>query len=598
VITAPPINGELRHVSSQHKFYAIMDTSLRLSSFEQVVCISLLLLVSCLGLSVPDQTLASVSQNSDIIPRYELFELSIKPDATYANPFFDVALEATFTTPDGGWRALKGFHYGGGVWKIRFRPDQVGRWTYTYVMTGKGGFRKEGNGTFNSTRSTAEGPVQRHPENPHRWVFANGRPYFPIGLQDCVVAHGSQLPDDIVIDGEGRTDNAGRRISQEEYFSIYGQAGFNLFRFSQQNCSYPLFDDLDHYREAESIATDRLLSLARKHGLRVMFGFFGFYRSGLYESRAVRIFSRILQRALGFQLERPINSESDEILSKEKRFIDYAVARWGVYVDFWELLNEREASDEWTTVIANYVRSVDPDRKPISTSSQKPHLPAIDINAPHWYESESELQSDLRVVEQASEWKAAGKPVIVGEQGNTGMNWDPLSGQRMRIRAWTALFQEISFVFWNTSWSKAGMHGGRYNAGQVANIYLGPEERSYVRVLNDFSDGLDADVRMFSVKSSSPDSVRAYGLFSNVSAGVYLHRFNNHTSTVHRTKITIELPRSDKPTKELIGEWIEPSTGRVLTRVRLLLGKQILEVPPFSVDLALLISSRHGQTHR
>ena len=569
-----------------------METRLRLSSFEHLVCISLFLLVLCAGLPVPDQTLASVSQNRDIIPRYGLFELSIKPDATYDNPFFDVALEARFIAPDGGWRAIKGFHYGGGVWKIRFRPDQAGRWTYTYVMSGKGGFRKEKGGTFDSTPSIAEGPVWRHPENPHRWVFANGKPYFPVGLQDCVSPRGgSQLPDDMVIDGEGRTDNAGRRISQEEYFSIYGQAGFNLFRFSQQNCSYPLLDDLDHYREAESIATDKLLSLARKHGFRVMFGFFGFYRSWLYGSRPVRIFNRILQSVLGVQVERPIHYENHEILSKEKRFIDYAVARWGVYVDFWELLNEREASDTWTTLIANYVRSVDPDRKPISTSWEKPHLAAIDINAPHWYESESELQSDLRVVEKASEWKAAGKPVIVGEQGNTGMNWDPLSGQRMRIRAWTALFQEISLVFWNTSWSKAGMHGGQYSAGRVANIYLGPEERSYIRVLHDFSGRLDAGARMLFVESSSPDSVRAYGLFSNVGAGVYLHHFNNHTSAVKQTKITIEFPRSKKPTKELFGEWIEPSTGRVLTRVRVLPRRQTLDVPPFTVDLALLITS-------
>ena len=195
------------------------------------------------------------------------------------------------------------------------------------------------------------------------------------------------------------------------------------------------------------------------------------------------------------------------------------------------------------------------------------------------------------MVEQASEWKAAGKPVIVGEQGNTGMNWDPLSGQRVRIRAWTALFQEISLVFWNTSWSKAGMHGGRYSAGRVANIYLGPEERSYVRVLNDFSGRLDAGVRMVSVESSSPDSVRVYGLGSNVTAGVYLHHFNGHTSAVHRTKITIDFPHSEKPTKKLFGEWIEPSTGRVLTRVRVLPGRQALDVPPFTVDLALLITS-------
>jgi hypothetical protein len=56
------------------------------------------------------------------------------------------------------------------------------------------------------------------------------------------------------------------------------------------------------------------------------------------------------------------------IVAKEKRFIEYAVARWGVYVDFWELLNERRASDEWTALMADYVRSIDPERKPISTS--------------------------------------------------------------------------------------------------------------------------------------------------------------------------------------------------------------------------------------
>ena len=153
------------------------------------------------------------------------------------------------------------------------------------------------------------------------------------------------------------------------------------------------------------------------------------------------------------------------------------------------------------------------------------------------------------------------------------------------------MFQEISLVFWNTSWSKAGMHGGRYKTGQVANIYLGPEERSYIRVLQDFSGRLDPGVRTVSVESSSPDSVRAYGLFSNLTAGVYLHHFNNHSSAVHRTKITIEFSPVKRPTKELFGEWIEPSTGRMLTRVRLLPGRQTLAVPPFTVDLALLITS-------
>jgi hypothetical protein len=288
-----------------------------------------------------------------------------------------------------------------------------------------------------------------------------------------------------------------------------------------------------------------------------------------------------------------ILATDEQIIAKEKRFIEYCVARWGVYADFWELLNEREASVEWTTMMADYVRSIDPDRKPISTSWEKPHLSAIDINAPHWYESESEFKSDLRVQEQAAQWKKANKPVIVGEQGNTGMNWDPLSSLRMRIRTWTALFQEISFIFWNTVWSKAGMHHGRYTPGATANIYLGPEERGYIRVLQDFSSKLDANVHMATVEVSQPNRIRAYGLVSQTVAAAYLHHVDDHITTLKDIKITLDIPGDSSSKRKLYGEWIDPTTGKVLAHVHISAGRQTLDVPSFAADLALLITTQN-----
>jgi hypothetical protein len=547
----------------------------------------------CKHRSPVDQSLAAISQSGNAIPRYGLLELSFRLQGVYANPYFDIALDTVFTAPDGRQRAIKGFYYGGGVWKVRFRPDQEGSWTYAYKTTSDEGLRKEGTGEFQCTTSDADGPVRRNLENSHRWIFANGKPYFPIGIQDCIGTSGSKPTVDS-IDGEGRGE--GRQVSQEDYFSIYGKAGFNLFRFSQKNCSYPLYDDLDNYRETESLATDELLSLARDHGLRVMFGFFGNHLDAVPGSRPFRILSRIIEKVRGINTN-PVWAPGNEIISKEKRFIDYAVARWGVYVDFWELLNERHASDEWITQIAQYVRTVDPDKKPISTSWEKPHLNSIDINAPHWYESESELHSDLRVVQQAAKWKDAGRPIIVGEHGNTGMNWDPLSATRMRIRTWTAVFQEVSFVFWNTSWSKRGMFYGRHTPEGWANIYLGPEERRYIRALQDFSSRLDASIRMAQIEVSSHEKVRAYGLRSDSVTAAYLHHFDNHNSAVHGVKITLDFPRHDGPMNELVGEWIEPSSGNLLRRVPILPGRQTLEVPPFAVDLALLVTSQHGRMH-
>ena len=192
--------------------------------------------------------------------------------------------------------------------------------------------------------------------------------------------------------------------------------------------------------------------------------------------------------------------------------------------------------------------------------------------------------------QQAAKWKAHGKPVIVGEHGNRGMNWDPLSGLRMRIRTWTALFQEISLIFWNTSWSKSSMFYGRPRPGAVANIYLGPEERGYIRVLQDFASRLDADVRMAPVEVSSPGLIRAYGLLSSAVAAAYLHHAEDHAIAVRDVRITLDLPDPTGPTDELVGAWIEPSSGEVVARVRVPMGRQTLDVPPFSADLALLVA--------
>jgi hypothetical protein len=160
----------------------------------------------------------------------------------------------------------------------------------------------------------------------------------------------------------------------------------------------------------------------------------------------------------------------------------------------------------------------------------------------------------------------------------------------MRIRTWTALFQEISFIFWNTSWSKAGMHRGRYTPGAAANIYLGPEERGFIHVLQDFSRKLDADVHMATVEVSQPNRIRAYGLLSKTLAAAYLHHFENHSTTLHGIKITLDIPGDSSSKRKLYGEWIDPSTGKVLAGVHIPAGRQTLDVPSFAVDLALLIT--------
>lgn len=57
-------------------------------------------------------------------------EWSLTSSRDYGNPFTDVALDATFTAPSGQVVTVPGFHDGDGIWRVRFNPGVLGRWTY------------------------------------------------------------------------------------------------------------------------------------------------------------------------------------------------------------------------------------------------------------------------------------------------------------------------------------------------------------------------------------------------------------------------------------------------------------------------------------
>jgi hypothetical protein len=550
------------------------------------------------------------SQNTRTVPRYAVFEITFNHDQECANPFFDVTIDVTFTSPSKKQVRIGGFHYGSSsgativtkktqtergerqqvsydfdkqdLWKARFAPSELGRWKYSFVFKNLKGQRASGEGTFTCVKGRRPDPgfVRRHPTNSFRFVFDDGSPYFPIGLQDCWgdnSATGSVL-DQCSMEGPFRTDLKGPPAlpagplfvrgpscnpqNADVYFRYFSQCGFNLYRFSQENCSYRLNHDLDHYLVQEAIMTDELLQRAREYGFSIFYGIFGF------------------QKAFN---DEPYDEAK---MSKVKRFIKYSVDRWGAYVDFWEFLNEQKVDDHWYEIMIPYLKSLDPYRHPVTTSWERPDLAGIEINAPHWYQNENELESDRVTASRAKNWKKYDMPVVVGEQGNyvdrqkprspgVGGVWDDRSALRMRIRNWTAFFNEIAFIFWNTSYARDG---------HFMNIWLGPKEREYVRAMQDFAYRLDKNVRVVPVKVSPPEDVRAYGLASKRRAGVYLHHFNDHAKPVRNVSITLDVPEAAK------AYWYSPENAGILKIIDVSTGTNILKVPQFTVDLALLIT--------
>jgi len=512
----------------------------------------------------------AVTPSSDSVERYGIYELTLShPDGDYPNPWEDAAVSARFDGPDGWAIHVDGFYYDRDTWKVRFTPPKDGDWKVALRFEA-GDEERAWDGSFSCTPSSRRGFIRIHPRNPFRLVFEDGSLFDGVGIGDCIRDYNETssalncwgFDGDFRAPGKAGHHDYGWVVDVETYMSAYGAggAGINLFRWSIDNCAFELWDtispDGNRYLVREGKWGDKLVESLRRNGFRIWLTFFGF---------------------------KPAFPEGAGNTAEEaavKRYLRYAVARYGAYVDIWELMNEANVPDQWITFAADYVREIDPYQRLIATSWERPGHPSIDLNTPHWYQKESEFESDLvtaRKIEEAKKW---GKPVLFGEQGNSVQNWDERSGLRMRLRLWTAFFEEGILVFWNSSFAKD------YKSG-AANLYIGPEERSQIRALRDFTGTVPADAVRLPV-SVEAEGVRAYGLASDSGVLGYFHHFADHENEVS-AKIRLDLPREGR------AEWIDPATGRVLRTDSVDKGEITLETPPFIVDLALRVELESGE---
>lgn len=170
---------------------------------------------------------------------------------------------------------------------------------------------------------------------------------------------------------------------------------------------------------------------------------------------------------------------------------------------------------------------------------------------------------------------AANKVIIYGEQGNSGWNWSDRSATRMRLRAWTALFREATLIFWNSSFAK----DMDYNKS-AGNIFLGREERQFVRQLQNFAARIPADVSIIEPRNVSKP-LRAYALGGAGTTFLYVVNSQDHTNQTHNMTLSLDFPTPGTAT------WISPATGAVISSVTISAGENRLSVPNFTIDIAL-----------
>jgi hypothetical protein len=493
------------------------------------------------------------------VPRYGVFEQPIRFTTSSGSPWDDVELGVKLSPPHGPPREIGGFYAGGRTWKFRFAPSQVGRYTWTARVADRA-HAVTRRGAFLVVPGSSPGFVQRNPYNRFRWTFSDGESYDAIGIQDCTLPIYTDNP----LTGFGFDGGQGRPrwTSIEPYLKTFAGAGFDLFRWGPNNCSFSLYDQIDPsgnvYSQQGGDYADQLVAALRRHGFRIEFVLFGF--------------------------KPPFPTGTAPQLQAVERYVKYVVARYGAYVDFWELMNEATVSDGWYAAISSYLRRIDPYGHPIGTSYSRPDLPAVGFGSDHWYQREPDLDSDAVAWQRlrAEPARRYGKPTLVDEQGNSVQNWDPGSAVRMRLRAWTAFFAEATFVFWNTSATK------HYMAEEAANIYLGPVERGYVRVLSRWMHGFDPRARVVTPSVHGRSDLRAYALRGPREYGLYLVDGASHSTQVSGATVVVS------PAHAGLAVWTDPATGHTLGSRDVGAGRQTLTVPAFTTDVALKIAESLG----
>lgn len=117
------------------------------------------------------------------VPLWGRFEQSFNSSVDYTNPVQQATLTVEFTSPGGQTRKVPGFWDGGRVWRVRFSPDQVGKWTWRTLCSDANnqGLHNQ-RGSFEcgpatgKTRFGRHGPIrvaadQRHFEHADRTPF-------------------------------------------------------------------------------------------------------------------------------------------------------------------------------------------------------------------------------------------------------------------------------------------------------------------------------------------------------------------------------------------------------------------------------------------
>ncbi len=129
-----------------------------------------------------------ISGNNTAIEKWDKKELVFESQRLYDNPLYEMDFfGAEFTAPSGEKVVVRGFWDGGTTWKIRFMPDQIGKWKYKTICSDNANESLNGaEGTFKCVRNRGKHDIYRrgslkHTAGTYHLAYNDDEPFLYIG---------------------------------------------------------------------------------------------------------------------------------------------------------------------------------------------------------------------------------------------------------------------------------------------------------------------------------------------------------------------------------------------------------------------------------
>jgi len=360
-----------------------------------ITILSLFAVLLCVGPALARTNLV-------MTPCYEKFEAAFTLDRQTGNPFdpADNDVDVIFTTQEKTPVRVPAF-WDGDTWRVRFTPTSPGVYTWQVIRNKAVAIPITTAPTsLQCTPSNNGGFVRRDARTVQRFVFDNGRTYYPYGINAAWLvsskAHGI-LPNDPAL------------ASYTTFFSQMHKAHMNWARIWM---TFWADQELDWTNDAGKNPPLGTLSLDAARAWDRIFE--SASTSGMYIQMTMQFHGQ-------FMIDRdwrknPYNIANGGVLRSASDFFTdpsaiaitknryrYIVARWGYSPNLlaFELFNEVQFTDPaktnfseivaWHKTMAAYIRSIDPYHHLVTTSSVEDPKNAelrsigLDFDQPHIY---------------------------------------------------------------------------------------------------------------------------------------------------------------------------------------------------------------------